>query len=177
MKRRQVLKSIVVVSSGLIIFPACKGNQPPIPVYGNLSIDRSQFELIQNLAEAILPKNGLEITNPEPVNEFILTMVNDCYTLDQCKKYVAGLKAFQGLVEEKHKNDFSKIGAEKQLEVFNYLKDLEAPEEPEEAAKFFFDTTHRLTIQHFTGSEYFLTQHLEWKFVPGPYEGCVAVSD
>ena len=171
MKRRQLLKNIVVVSAGAIIFPTCQtADQPaPIPVFDNLTIDRTQFNLIDELANLLLPLKDIEVTNPEPTNEFILNMINDCHPLDDCEKYVAGLKEFGETIQENFETPFSDILPEKKLEFMEYLSELKDETSP---LKFFFDTTLGYTKQHFTGSEYFLTNHLDWKFIPGDYKGC-----
>ena len=175
MKRRQLLKNIVVISSGLVIFPACDFGKTAMPVYDNLSLDKDQFQLISTLADSILPKGELVVTNPEPTNEFILTMVNDCYSVEDCEQYVTGLKAFRSMAETKYNKVFSKLDKEKQVEFLKAVASSEDPSEPAMAAKFFLDTTRRHTLQHFTGSDYFLSKHTDWKFIPGDYEGCVPV--
>ena len=171
MKRRQALRNIVVVSAGVVIFPTCKtGDQPiPIPVFDNLSIDRPQFNLIKELANTLLPLKDLEVPNPEPTNEFILNMVNDCHSTDDCEKYVAGLKEFNETIQENFNTTFTELLPEKKLEFLEYLSDIKDNKNP---LKFFFDTTLGYTKQHFKSSDYFLTNHLDWKFLPGEYKGC-----
>jgi len=85
MKRRNALKSIVVVSAGTVIFPACQPTEevPSIPVFDNLAIDKNQYNLLGELTEYLLPKKDLEIPTPEPTSEFILNMMNDCYARSQ----------------------------------------------------------------------------------------------
>jgi hypothetical protein len=171
MKRRQVLRSIVVISAGVVIFPTCKPTEQsiPIPVFDNLSIDKTQFNLLEELANLLLPIKKLEVTNPEPTNEFILNMVNDCHSTDDCEKYVEGLKEFNETVQENFNTTFSELESDKKLDFLEYLSEIKNKKNP---LKFFFDTTLRYTKQHFTGSDYFLTNHLDWKFLPGEYKGC-----
>lgn len=174
MKRRQALRNIVVVSAGVVIFPTCKPTEQPIPipVFDNLSIDRTQFNLIEEFANILLPLENVEVSNPEPTNEFILNMVNDCHPVDDCEKYVEGLKEFNETIQENFNTTFTELAPDKKLEFLEYLSEIKDNKNP---LKFFFDTTLRYTKQHFTGSDYFLTNHLDWKFLPGDYKGCEPV--
>ena len=172
MKRRQALKRIVVVASGAVIFPACNLGKEPIPVYSNLEINRKQFNLIAELADAILPKGDLEITTPEPTNEFILNMVNDCQDEEGCMNFVEGIKQFGPFLKEKYQSSIKKLDASKRQELFSYFSGSEIKEKN---IQHFLQSVFRYTKQHFTSSEYFLTKHTDWKFIPGDYQGCVPV--
>ena len=171
MKRRNALKSIVVVSAGAVIFPTCQPEEKeiPIPVFDNMAIDRNQFYLLEEIAEYLLPKKDLEISTPEPTNEFILNMMNDCHSTDDAQKYVSGLKQFSHLIQSNFNIPFTEVGADKKEELFEYISEMKNNQSP---LKFFFDQTLHFTKQHLVGSEYFLTNHLDWKFLPGEYKGC-----
>lgn len=172
MNRRQALKGIAVVSGGVLVFPSCEMLKEPIPVYDNLTIDRSQFDLITELANTLLPTKDLNITNPEPVNEFILTMVNDCSSLKDCELFVTGIKEFQLMLKEKYNKSITKLTREEQTDLFKTMSELK---EDQKAQKLFFDSTLNYTKQHLKGSEYFLTKHLDWKFIPSGYDGCASI--
>ncbi|MEM6965364.1 MAG: gluconate 2-dehydrogenase subunit 3 family protein [Bacteroidota bacterium] len=172
MNRRQALQGILVVSGGVILFPKCEMLRKPIPVYENLTIDRTQFNLIKDLANILLPIPDLEISNPEPVQEFVLTMVNDCVPLEDCELFVTGLKEFQLMLQEKYNKPLTKFTKEDQSDFFEMVSNLT---EEQKALKTFFDATLNYTKQHFMGSEYFLTKHLDWKFIPSGYDGCASV--
>ncbi|MEL6865721.1 MAG: gluconate 2-dehydrogenase subunit 3 family protein [Bacteroidota bacterium] len=175
MNRRQVLQSIVVASAGMIVYPACQPGtkEPVMPSYDNLVIDLDEFQMIQELSHALLPLDGVEAPTPEPVYEFILTMVNDCYQPAQAEKYVDGLKRFQEIILENYQVGFKELSAEQRKEFLDYLYQSSDRQSP---VKFFFDTTLQLSKQHFTSSEYFLKEQLDWKFLPGEYKGCEPIS-
>ncbi len=180
MQRRQALRNIIVVSAGAIIFPHCKMEPAPLQGYKNLMLNVDEFKFIGDLANSILPKGDLPIETPEPVQEFILNMVNDCMPLEDCKKYVAGLRGFISLAKEKYDSSFSKMTKENQLALFNSLNEKTEETDPEkvsiwESMQSFTDLTKRFTVQHFTGSDYFMTNHLDWQFLPGEYNGKVPV--
>lgn len=174
MKRRNALKSIVVVSAGAVIFPACQSAEvePAIPVFENLTLDKNQYNLMEALSEYLLPKKDLFVTNPERTGDFILNMMNDCYSVDDGEKFVAGLKQFTHLIQSNFNTDFKEIAPEKKEEIITYIAEMNNSQNP---LKFFFDKTLYYTKQHFVGSEYFLTKHLDWKFLPGEYKGCEPV--
>lgn len=174
MKRRNALKSIVVVSAGAVIFPACQPTEKeiPIPVFDNMAIDKTQFNLIEEIAEYLLPKKDLNIPTTESTNEFILNMMNDCHSTDDAQKYVAGLKQFTHLIESNYNTPFAEVASDKKEKLITYIAEMKNGQNP---LKFFFDKTLYFTKQHFVGTEYFLTKHLDWKFLPGEYKGCEPV--
>ena len=174
MKRRNLLKSIVVISAGAVVFPRCKPteNESAIPVFDNLSIDTNQFNLLQEISEQMLPKNGIEITTNEPTNEFILNMVSDCSSTEESERYVKGLSQLADLIQVNYNTSFTELPKEKKQSLFQYLSDIKDMKNP---LKHFFDTTLYYTKEHFVGSEYFLTKQMDWKFLPGEYKGCEPV--
>jgi len=174
MKRRNLLKSIVVVSAGVVVFPRCKTEpaEDPIPVFDNLAIDENQFNLLQEISERLLPKQNLDIVTPEPTNEYILNMINDCHSLEESQRYVNGLNQFSNLIQANYNKPFTELTPDIIENLFEYLSEIKNKKNP---LRFFFDTTLGYTKNHFMGSEYFLTKHLDWKFLPGEYKGAEPV--
>ena len=172
MKRRNLLKSIVVVSAGAVVFPRCKPAEDSGPVFDNLAIDTNQFNLLQEITERMLPKQDLEINTPEPTSEYILNMMNDCRSLEESERYVNGLNQLTNLIQVNYNKSFTELDQPTIQKLFNYLSEIKDKKNP---LKFFFDTTLWYTKNHFTGSEYFLTKQMDWKFLPGEYNGCEPV--
>ena len=171
MKRRQAIRNMVIITSAAAILPSCEP-EPKLPVYENIPLDRKQRKLIDQFTEALLPRGNSGVTAPETTTDFVLTVFNDCRSPEDVQKYMTGLGEFQTFVTEKYNGDFGSLGAEKQSEIFTYLSDTEGVSE---TLKFFFNTTRGMTIEHFTSSEFYLKNILDWEFAPGRYLGCVAV--
>lgn len=173
MKRRTALQSMVAVSAGVALLPACNFFQEPLKVYSNIPLDRTQRGLIHQLSKAVLPTDGIEgFSTPEPTLDFLLTMLNDSYPKEDIEKYLAGVKGFQLFVQENFNTSFEKLQPDQLKELFTNLS---STEEVPDTLKYFFNTTNHLTKRHFTTSEYYLKNYTDWEFAPGRYEGCVEI--
>jgi hypothetical protein len=171
MKRRQAIHGIATISAGAFLFSSCDLFDPQ-PVYSNIPLERSQRHLISQLSEAILPKQGLEVVTPELTLDFVLTMVNDCYSPEDIEKYIIGMKEFEIYLEQNYTSGLDKIESSLRMEI---LKHLEKSDEISQELKYFYTTTKRLTVQHFTSSDYFMTNYLDYEMVPGRYFGCTTI--
>jgi len=143
-----------------------------LPVYENLALESQQRELIGWLTNAILPKEGLEISTPESTSDFILTMLNDCYAPEDIRQYLAGSKIFMQYVKDEYGVSYNNLNPEQSILLFSEL--MKSDLLPE-SLKYFLATTKQLTVRHFTTSEYFMKNHLDFEFAPGRYLGCVPV--
>lgn len=170
MKRRQALQNIVIISSGVALLPACDFEQ--VPVYENIPLERKQWRMLEWLTDAILPKGELEITAPESPADFVLTMVNDCYSPADVQKYVEGLQGFEQYLKGEFGTSFKGLKEEQKMDLLTKLSESETTPEN---IKYLYTTTRRLAQQHFTSTEYFLKNYLDYEFVPGRYIGCVAL--
>ena len=121
-------------------------------------------------AEANLPDPAPVINTPESTEDFILTMVNDCYKPIEIRRYRRGMRMFLQAVQDEHERRFEQLNKYQHVLMFTEMTESEMFPK---SLQFFLNTTKRLAVQHFTGSEYFLTQKLEWEFIPGRYVGCV----
>lgn len=170
MNRRKAIRNLAIISSGIILLPACEADS--LPVYENLTLDRQQLDLVDWLTNAILPKEGLEISTPESTPEFVLTMINDCFSPEDIQKYLEGSKVFIQHVQDKYRTSFDGLNPEQQILLFS---EISQSEHLPESLDFFLSTTKQLTVRHFTTSENFMKNHLEFEFAPGRYLGCVPV--
>lgn len=170
MNRRKAIRNIAIISSGVVLLPACEIES--LPVYENLTLDRQQLDLINWLTSAILPKEGLEIPTPESTSDFVLTMLNDCYSPEDIHKYLAGSKIFMQYVKDEYGTSHTNLNPEQSILLFSKI--MKSDLLPE-SLKYFLATTKQLTVRHFTTSEYFLKNHLDFEFAPGRYLGCAPV--
>jgi len=171
MKRREAIQNIFLLSAGLALLPNCQMEEKG-PVYANVPLEKGQRTLMNLLTDAILPRTGTAITTPESTTDFILTMLNDCTAPEAIQKYLLGMKEFQLGIKALHDTTFKKLAPEKQLELFTSLGE---SEKMTDAAKDFFNHTAGMTRRHFTSSEYFMKNRLDFEFVPGRYLGCEPV--
>ena len=107
-------------------------------------------------------------------HEFLLTMIDDCASPEDQKKFMEGLQAFDKLSHDKFGQLFTGYTAKQKKEL---LQAIESKKDiPEDALKF-YGTVKRYTVQSFTSSKEYLTDISKYKIVPGPdFKGCVPAS-
>lgn len=171
MNRRTAIRNIGLVTAGFSILPACDFTEDP-PVYDRVPLEKEQYHLIEWLTQAILPAGEPQIATPEPTTHFVLTMLNDCYAPEDIAKYLEGLTLFDQQIRDEYDTTFKKLIPEQQVLLFTEISKSEILPEN---LQYFLDTTKRLSVRHFTTSEYFMVNHLDFEFVPGRFKGCVPV--
>lgn len=175
MNRRTALRNVIIISAGAGLLPACVGDDKSVIPLRNISITGSQEKMLAALTEAILPKTKNFIgANDLKAHEFILTMIDDCASPEDQKKFMEGLQAFDKLSHDKFGQLFTSYTAKQKKEL---LTDIESKKDiPEEALKF-YGAVKKYTIQSFTSSKEYLTDIRKYKIVPGSdFKGCVPAS-
>ena len=160
-RRTDAFQNIAIITCGSILFPSCKFNDEYI--LGDKVLDYDQLKLIKELSEYILPIENLKVDNPENLTDFIITMLNDCYSPKDMNNYLSGLDEYNELVKVQN-NNHSLI-----------FDDVNSIETKSEKIKFFIITTKNLSIKHFTTSEFYLTEYLNYEYAPSRYLGCVPI--
>src|SRR5687767_14737893 len=102
MNRRTAIRNVVIISAGAGLLPSCmRDDKSSIPLK-NISVTGSQEKMLAELTEAIIPKTKNFIgANDLKAHEFVLTMVDDCSSPEDQKKFTDGLKAFDKLSHDK----------------------------------------------------------------------------
>lgn len=165
MKRRQAIRNIAIATAAAYFLPQCKNE----PKYPNIPLDADQRKLLDQLTEALLPKANTTVKTPESTPDFILTVLNDCYSPEEASKYLVGLKELQVHLAQQYNAELGALPAAQQADVFAFLAGKEGLTEP---LKFFYETTRNLSLEHFTNSEFFLKNVKKWEFIPGRFVGC-----
>ncbi len=161
MKRRNAIQNIALITGGSILFQSCKFSDEYI--VGDKVLNHDQLNLIKEVSEYILPIENLKVESPESLTEFIITMLNDCYSPKDINKYLTGLDEFSESIKV-YNSDNSLV-----------FDNLESLESKSENYIFFINTTKHLSITHFTTSEFYLTEYLNYEYAPSRYIGCVTI--
>jgi len=174
MNRRTAIRNVVFISAGAGLLPSCmQENKNSIPLK-NISVTGSQEQMLGELTESILPKTKNFIGAKDiKAHEFVLTMVDDCVSPEDQKKFTDGLKAFDKLSHDKFGQIFTSYTPRQK---HSLLTDIENKKDiPEDVLKF-YGTVKRYTIQSFTSSKEYMTGIRKYKMVPGyNFKGCVPV--
>jgi len=172
--RRVALKQIAVISVGAALVPSCinrKSEQSAL--FKNIIVTQEQENLIASLAEAIIPKTDSPGAKETSTHTFIAKMVDDCMPKNEQEKWLAGLTAFDELIEKRNGKTFSEYNAQEQLAL---LADFETKKIEGDDVNFFYSIIKRLTLRGYTSSEYYLTNVMKYNIIPGPFKGCVPVN-
>lgn len=155
--RRTVLKQVLFVSAGLALLPSCfREKKPPVFKLNNFEFSSDEEATLVSLADVIIPAGD---DKPGAIqvkaDQYAMTILDDCYTMEQQQKFLAGLKAFH---KEWKDNDPA------------YIKKIDG------AAGDFFNMYRDLIVQGYTNSEYYLTKVFPYELVPGRFHGSVLVN-
>ncbi len=176
MNRRDALRSLALLTGGLVLVPSCDMLQEDIlEAYEKLQITPSLRDLLASISDTIIPQGRLKGAADLEIQDFILVMVNDCMDEENRTDFTTGLTHF---------NDFSKTNSGKKFEKLDRSQREElikigmaSEDEIDAAIRHFLNTSKRFTIQGFMLSEYMQTEIKPYSLIPGTYKGEVLIAD
>lgn len=176
MKRRDALRSLALLTGGLVLVPSCDFSKEDIlGAYQNLDVTPSLKQLLADIAETIIPAGNLKGAADIEVQDFILVMVNDCMEKEAQQIFMSGLRGFEDYGKKSTGRSFEKLVREEKEALI--LEGLSAEDESQKTIKDFLQTTKRFTIQGFMVSEYMQTEVKPYSLIPGEYKGDVLIAD
>lgn len=176
MKRRDALRSLALLTGGLVLVPSCDFSKEDIlAAYHNLQITPSLKQLLADIADTIIPPGEIKGASDLSVQDFILVMVNDCMDENGQQSFMNGLKGFEDFSKKKTGNTFSKLETVQKEELL--LTGMTTDAEAERDIRSFLGTAKRFTIQGFMLSEYIQTEVKPYSLIPGDYQGEVLIKD
>lgn len=179
MQRREVLKSLAILTGGAVLIPSCNFEKEDIlAAYSNLQITPSLQTLLGQIADTIIPPGQLKGASDLAVQDFILVMVNDCFDTDQQAQFTKGLLGFNAFSKKAAGGNFSKLDSPTKEKVIaeGLAIDEDSADETGKAVRSFLSIAKRLTIQGFMMSEYIQTEVKPYSLIPGSYNGEVLIS-
>jgi hypothetical protein len=171
MNRRNSIKSLVLLSSGLISLPAWAKEWHA----ENLTVNSSLFsateqDLLTAVVDTIIPKGNSIGALSVGVDKFLQKLLSDCYdvaTQENVKKQLNNLEAMA--LTAYGKSFTSADQAQRQELLLRMSTD-------EKDKRDFFNLMKSETIRGFNTSKEVLGDHLKYKVVPGHYKGCVDIN-
>lgn len=186
--RRELLKRVAYLMGGAISAPAmlgvlqgCSAKKPTadwVPGFFNAT----QAAIVSEVAEIIIPRTDTPGAKDLGVPAFIDTMLKDTYSNVDQERYVRGLEQFALRAQQTHGRTFIELDAAQQQQLVREVhdaaiqagRDNEADDRRENRP--FILMTKELTMLGFFTSEIGATQILQYTAVPGPYRGCLPLS-
>jgi len=134
--------------------------------------------LLAEISETIIPETDTPGAKAAKVDEFMITMMNDCYDEKSQKIFVDGLKAIDEASNKKFGKVFVQLASGQKTELltaidqeridYNKKKD-----KPKGSGPHYFQLMKELTLLGYFTSEPGATKALRYIQVPGRYDGCV----
>lgn len=179
--RRQALRRVGALLGGIVSAPTVAGllsgcQRAAGPDWSPQALTASQNQMVDTIAEIIIPTTDTPGASAANVNRFIDAMVGESYPEEDRTRFLAGLNEADARCEEDYGAPFVELDAEQQRALVAELDDEtfgpDAPE-PDRDAPSFFRMMKELVIVGYYTSEVGATEELRTNIVPGYYDGDV----
>jgi hypothetical protein len=180
MNRREAIRNVALLLGTAIsasTLSALEGCNPKAPENYALQAQETK-KILAEIAETIIPETTTPGAKAAKVDEFIVTMLNDCYKAEDQKIVLDGLKKIDEASEKQFKKPFVDLSAEQKTTVLTAI-DKERVDYNKRENKKEGDPTHyfqilkELTLTGYFTSEPGATKALRYVPVPGKFEGCI----
>ncbi|PSL24869.1 gluconate 2-dehydrogenase subunit 3 family protein [Chitinophaga ginsengisoli] len=180
MNRREAIRNVALLLGTAIsasTLSALEGCNPKAP--DNYALQASETKkILAEIAETIIPETSTPGAKAAEVDKFIVTMLNDCYKVEDQKIVLEGLKKIDEASEKQFKKSFVDLSDEQKNTVLTAI-DKERVDYNKRENKKEGDPTHyfqilkELTLTGYFTSEPGATKALRYVAVPGKFEGCI----
>ena len=169
MQRRLAIKQVLIMAGGLALLPSCLREKGKSTVKLNrISISLAQENLLEAIAETLIPKTDTPGARDLKLHLFVLKMLDDCYEKKEQDQFIAGLDEFSDTAHSRFNEPFEKLAAGRRRELLTRLEQI--PDTTSDAAVFYKIMKER-TIDGYLNSQYVMTNLVIWELVPGRYNG------
>ncbi len=182
MQRRTAVKQLLVMTTGALLIPSCVREAKKISIpLDNLKLTADHETLMASITETLLPTSDTPGAKELKLHEFVLRMMDDCYSPDEQKEFQNGLESFDKFAEKSSEKSFLEMSADERK---SFLLDLEKKradesslKDDEKAILQFYSRTKGLAIRGYMNSEPVMTKYTYYQMVPGRFDGCVEIKD
>ncbi|PRD48754.1 gluconate 2-dehydrogenase subunit 3 family protein [Sphingobacterium haloxyli] len=184
MNRRQAIQRVAMIMGGSVIGANLflEGCIRPAGKDVAALFEQTNVDLLNELADAILPRTSTPGAKDANVGAFIPVMIRDCYTSVDQEAFLEGLFKTDEVSEEGFNKKFTELTAEERLQFVNKLdkeakdyqrkkREKEQDNSVEELPNHFFTMLKQLTLTGFFTSKVGMTEGLRYVKVPGKFDG------
>ena len=164
MRRRKAIKNIALGLGGFGLLSRCTSPSALPSLLGE-----KDKQIVSLLTEAILPIKSEDFPTPETRIEFIFNHMVGNLTARELESYKNGLTIFRGLVEQTFLKPYEALDFDTQN--YTIQRALGHPGE----LGFFMRKNRDWSLRHFMTSERYMTEFLNYEFIPNRHLGCVTV--
>ena len=187
MNRREALQQVAWLMGGAVSAPAILGllngcTAKPDATWKPAFLSEAQGAVVAEVVEIMIPRTDTPGAKDVGIPAFIDVMLKDAYPKEDQDRYVAGLVEFEAQAREKHGQSFMRLDPAQRSALVLTTNDIAAaamrsytkgtlPRRP------FILMTKELTLLGYFTSQVGATQVLQYNPVPGPFRGCVPLSE
>lgn len=180
MNRREAVRNVALLLGTALsasTLAALEGCNPKGPENYALQAPETR-SLLAEIAETIIPKTDTPGAKEAKVEDFIVTMLNDCYKPGDQQLALDGLKKIDAASQKQYKKPFIDITAEQRTALLTEVDKERVAYNKRENKKegdptHYFQILKELTMLGYYTSEPGATKALRYVPVPGKYEGCI----
>jgi len=193
MNRREALQKTALALGYTLTGPAIVGIMKGCKAAPDLNyvpqfFTKEQAVLVAELAEIIIPKTTTPGAKDAGVPAFIDSLIKETYPLEDQERFVKGLTDFDAAAQQAYGDSFVSCSKENQLSLVKKIHDEVISggggnvsfgwwRKGGGEGKPFIVEMKELTLLGFFISEAGATQVLQYKQTPGPYKGCVPLTE
>jgi hypothetical protein len=176
MNRREAISRVgyllggTVIGANMFLQYGCKST----PKQVNDLFNQENVDLMNEVADTILPATDSPGAKEAQVGDFMAVMVKDCYTSEDQKVFVQGLKKLDEASDKANGKSFLESTPEQRtallVELDKEQKDYQKTKKPEEP-NHYFRMMKELTLLGYFTSEVGATKALRYLPLPGKYDG------
>ena len=179
--RRQALRRVGALLGGIVSAPTVAGllsgcQRTTGPDWSPQALTATQNQMVDTIAEIIIPTTDTPGASAANVNRFIDAMIGESYLEEDRTRFLEGLEEVDARCEEDYGAPFVELDAEQQRALVAELDDEtfgpDAPA-PDRDAPSFFRMMKELVIIGYYTSEVGATEELRTNIAPGYYDGDV----
>lgn len=171
MKRRVALKSMALAVGGLVALPAWAHGWNEASIQSvQPYLTAGQEALLAEVVETILPATNTPGAKDLKLHTFVQKMLADCYEPDVQQNITKGLETAEQLAKQTYGKSFAACDTPQREEVLTRMEI-----SIDQNWSSFYKLVKELTLQGYLTSEYYLTNHTNYKMAPGHFYGCVPV--
>jgi hypothetical protein len=187
MNRREALQQVAWLMGGAISAPAILGilngcTAKPVAAWKPVFLSEQQGALVAEVAEIMIPRTDTPGAKDVGIPSFIDLMLKDVYPQKDQDRFIAGLNEFDAQAKKQHGLAFMKLDPAQQNALVQTNNDIAAAAERahtsnERLPRPFVLMTKELALLGYFTSQVGATQVLQYNPVPGPFRGCVVLSE
>jgi hypothetical protein len=147
----------------------------------NLKLTADHETIMASITETLLPTSDTPGAKELKLHEFILRMIDDCYSPEEQKEFQSGLEQFNKFAEKSSDTPFLEMSPEEKkiflIQLEKKAEDESSIADGEKSIFQFYNRTKGLAIRGYMNSEPVMTNLTYYKMVPGRFDGCVEIKD